>query len=345
MRNIGLNSRVIAPIIAIIGAMMTNSCNSSSHSKIENYNSFPKTIKLVGKCLDLNEGEPTITGAVEQIDSNRTLFYTFKSDTFLMAVDSTNSKIQKLIRKGNGPNEFSCISGMFGKKLYGSEYVSVYDPNTSKLYAINPLRDDSIRLYHEFSKSFRKYTPQNVIQINDNTYVAARGDWEYGLISYNSDNGKIIEWPAGISHENSSVSYEDELSLRYLAYNSYNKIIAEIYGCNPNVILHNENGEIINIFKYTGYEPKKNSYDVTSDCFRRVSLTDNHILLLYGDPYDGKDSHIFVIDYSGTPVVDFIIESAYDFTFNEKNNEIIAVNPDSEDCQIMCYKLPDNIKL
>lgn len=341
---ININSKIVVPIILIMGTIILHSCASSSKHEEIAFGKFHNTIELTGEDLTLSANDSLVIGSVQCIDDGY-LFYTLKSDSLLVASDTTFSRMQKMVKRGSGVNELKSISGIYGHKLNNTDLLSVYDPNTYVLYGINPLRDDSIRIYHEFKDSFRRYSPPNLIQREDGIIIAPRGDSEYGLIAYDPMSGTIKEWPRGLKHENPDISYEDELSLRYLSYNPENRMTGEIYGCNPKIILHDEGGNIVSVFRYDSYKPHKNSYGVTSECFRKVLLTKNYIWLLYGDPYDDENSHVFIIDYEGTPIADLIIEAAYDFTINSKNDKIIAVNPDSDDFQIKSYKLPDFIQI
>ncbi len=334
----------ISTVAMFFIATVFNSCGKDGGSEEDGFGEFNTHISLVGKPISIGDSIPAVIGSVAAIEGGY-LFYTYVSDYLLLISDDEFNNFRQIIKKGNGPNELSQVSGTFGQELDDKSLLSVFDPNAIALYGFNPETPDSVSLYYEFPDNFRKYIPREVIKIKDGCYVAPREDRVYGMISFDSKTGTIEEWPVGYDFKDSQNPKEDIISKRLVAYCLENGMVAETYGCFPRIILHNEQGGVIKVLTYDNYKERVDSQGMLAECFMDIQMTSNHIWILYGDPHMDNQSRIFIVDYEGNGVAELGISPAHQFAIDRKKRRVIAVNPNEEETGIMVYRIPDSIEI
>lgn len=320
--------------------MSIMSCANNKESREDGYSDFPIHLSLDGKAIEFPDSEQYLVGSVE-IAGDGYLFYTYQTDHYLLMTDSTFSNLKPLAYKGGGPDEFAGVTGIFGQTIDSEGSLSVYDPKKICLYSFNPNNDYKFKEEMSFDKNFTQYAPLSVIRNTDGKYVAVRGDYQYGLISYDPKIKKIEEWPLGYDFKDTRNPASEVISFRSMAYCEENGICGEIYGCFPTVILHGKDGEIKGSYTYTGYGKPNKKNGGTKECFLDVDLTPNYIWLLYGDPDIDEKSHVFVLDYAGNSIADLEIEPAMRIAIDSKRHLIIGVTPRSDETDAMLYRIPD----
>lgn len=327
-------------IIDIILIMSIISCNNKNDVRDTRFSDFPIQMSLVGKKVEFPDSDHYTVGSVE-IAGDGYLFYTYKTDYYLLMTDSAFSNVKPLAYKGEGPDEFAGVSGIFGQALDSAGSLSIYDPYKICLYSIDPSNEYRLKEEISFSKTFNQYLPLSVVKNTDGKYIAIRGDNQYGMILYDPKTKDVEEWPLGYDFKDTDNPAYDVISFRSMAYCEQNGICAEIYGCFPTVILHDSDGKINGAYTYTEYiKPDKDNGEAM-ECFLDIDLTPDYIWLLYGDPDRDEKCHIFVLDYAGLPIADFKIESAMRIAIDARRQLIIAVNPRSDEEDAMVYKIPD----
>ncbi len=329
-----MHTRIILclDIILILSIM---SCTDNEKNKERCFSDFPKHISLDGRAIEFPDSEQYNVGSVE-IAGDGYMFYTYMTDHYLLMTDSTFSNPKPLAYKGEGPGEFTGVTGVFGQVIDSEGSLSVYDPKKICLYSFNPKNNYKLKEEISFGKDFTQYVPLSVVKNIEGKYIAIRGDYQYGMVSFDPKSKKVQKWPLGYNFKDINMPANEVISFRSMAYNEKNNACAEIYGCFPTVILHGTDGEIIGSYTYTGYSKDEK----TKECYLDVDLTTNYVWLLYGDPDIDESSHVFVLDYAGNPIADLEIESAMRIAIDAKRHLIIGVTPRSDEADAMVYEIP-----
>lgn len=284
--------------------------------------------------VTINPDSIYIVGEIASIPSGYMMYIYDKEDVFLIT-DKTFHPLMHVVHKGEGPGEVIDGIGNFGKVLDNTDRVSVTDPYTNTFYALDTKTGDLEKIL-SFPENFSKFNPFNAIKLRNGSFVSARGDFKYGLVSYNPNTDEIKEWPLGIESIDIVHPKSNHVSMRVLDYNEKNGIIAEIYGELPYVILHNETGDVVKILSLTNTPREiKENYDFIGD----LKLTDDYIIFLWGDTEFDNENSILFMTYEGQPVKQIKIRPAQTFEYDEKNNRLLTTNVEWEDFNFMVYDL------
>lgn len=323
---------VMIALTAIITA-----CSSSDTGEV-NFCEFPKTVTLEGKTIILPDDECRVFGMADVVDDGY-VYFSYDNPFALSASDKDFAHFNDFARKGQAPGEVSGVSPLFAVNPSNSCFT-VYDPYLMKMYETSFDSNLALKELISFPDEYKRYSPTQVVKLKNGSYVGARGDFNYGLVSFNPDSSAVAEWPLGANFDlNAPVS--DEVSMRAISYNLHRRIIAEIYGTLPFVILHDENGDIVGKYNYSGYSQHTAPDNNIADCFMDLELSDSYVWLLFGDPDESDESRVFTLDYEGNPIAEFIISPTYSIAVDEQKRRLISINPDTEDGNITIYELPD----
>lgn len=324
-------------LTGVVFAVITSACSSSSTEEVD-FCEFPKTITLEGNPIIMPDDECRVLGMADVLD-DAYIYYLYDTPFALSASDKDFSQFNDFARKGQGPGEVSGVSPLFAANP-SNRCFTVYDPYSMKMYETSFESNFVLKDLISFPDDYRRYSPSQVVKLKNGAYVGARGDFNYGLVSYNPDSCVVSEWQLGGDFDlNNPVP--DEVSMRAISYNPNKRIIGEIYGTLPIVILHDENGNIVGKYNYTGYRQHTAPDNNTADCFMDLELSDNYVWLLYGDPDESDTSRVFTLDYEGNPIAEFIISSTYSIAVDEQKRRLLSINPDIEDGNITVYDLPE----
>lgn len=332
MMNKMYTQAVMIALIAIITA-----CSSSGTEEVD-FCEFPKTVTLEGKAIILPDDECRVLGMADVVDDGY-IYFSYDRPCALSASDKDFTQFNDFARKGQGPGEVSGVSPLFAVNPSNGCFT-VYDPYLMKMYETSFDSDLALKELISFPDEYKRYSPSQVVKLKNGSYVGARGDFNYGMVLYNPDSCAVAEWPLGADFDlNAPVS--DEVSMRAISYNLHRGIIGEIYGTLPIVILHDENGDIVGKYNYSGYSQHTDPDNSIADCFMDLELSDSYVWLLFGDPDESDVSRVFTLDYEGNPIAEFIISPTYSIAIDEQERRLLSINPDIEDGNLTIYDLPD----
>jgi len=320
-------------------------CNNGDGTGVEYsvVGEFPKAIALEGENVVFD----TIPGVVGEVyvSDGEYLFYLYASDHFIMVTDSTFHIKGYLGRQGQGPHDILGVSGPFGQRTPDGG-VMMYDSYAIKLYEGNHNVSDEVHVVADLSTNMIGYAPRAIIRLSDGKFVGVRGNFKYGLVAYANGDGQVVEWPIGDWLADDKQIIPVVVSHRALHYNPVRKIVGEIYGSIPLVILHDESGLVVKMLLFEENMPSLSALDDDApDYFRSIKLTNNYIYLLQGDDAENEYSRLMVLDYDGVPQADLHIAKASTFDVDTVARKVIAVNPNSDDDgeNVRVYELPVSI--
>ena len=325
-------SLLIYTVIAIL--QIFSSCNSKEKSD-HFFNDFSEIYTLEGKAIKMPDSVIRVLGHADVTD-NSYIFFMYDSPNYLSTSDKNFENFFDFGVKGQAPGELQFASLTGYNKEDGS--YDIYDCNAKKLYRFIPGSNYSLEEIISFPQSFNEYDPLKIVPLSNGTYAAPRGDFKYGMINYNPTTGEVIEWPLGDDFDNENPENQ-EVSKRIIKYNKEKKLIAEVYGCYPTVILHDEDGNIVKRLTYTKYK-KPASYDSSASCFSSIFLTTKYIWLLYGETFDNSNQ-VLVIDYDGNPIAQLLIQPTMNIVVDEQENKLITTDPNQEENNLVVYDLPE----
>ena len=276
---------------------------------------------------------PFVIGKTEVISTGY-MMYLYDSDDMLGITNQSFELVCMAGHKGSGPGEINGVSGRFGQPIDSiGILVSVFDPYLSSMFALDT-ETGIMQKIMQFPDSMSRYHPFDVMRLKNGVYISPRGDFQYGIVSFNPKSNEVKEWPVGLKNIDITHPLENHVNLRAYDYNEKGGIIAEIYGTIPKIIIHDESGEIIRVFTITGM-PRET--DESKDYFRDICLTDEFIFLLWGDPSFDPTSHVLVMTHSGQPIVSLKIRPTHNITIDISNSCIISTNPEIDDANIVVY--------
>ncbi len=154
------------------------------------------------------------------------------------------------------------------------------------------------------------------------------------LIAYDPRNSEVKEWPIGLETVNVSHPEESHVSLRAYDYNVKSGLISEIYGLLPTVVVHDESGSVIRTITINGLPGERGD---NVDYFRDICMTDNHILILCGDPSVDESNYVAVVTHAGEPVALYEIRPTSTMSYDEANAMLITTNPEMDEGNIAVY--------
>lgn len=346
MQNTILNKLLPCVNIAIFSGMMiyVASCSSDKGDNSFSIEDFPVTEAVPGDTLDNQLDSIYVLGTVSVVGDNY-IFYTYDADYFLLSFNPDSGEQIQFAPKGEGPGEMTAVSGNFGQPLKSDSVFSAFDSNRLTLVACHADNGYSLEDMISYPTSFSRYVPFNVTVLQNGQHISPRGDFRYGIVSYDPVSEEVTEWPLGYQFEDTDNPDAEAVSMRTTSYSKSRRLVAEIYGRVPAVILHNEDGSIRDVFEFTSFDAtKKDSDGEPMDCFNKVYLTDNSIWLLYnGD--DEEASQLLVLSYDGTPLCNMTIGRTLTFRIDPKRRRIIAVNPNADGANAISYPIPASISL
>ncbi len=326
-------------VIGAILSLLMASCHSDK-SIDTSFKDFPKSFQLEGRAVSLSDSTIRCLGSAS-VSDDYYVFFTYDAPYLFTTTDKEFKNIREFGKKGEGPGE---INGSFAT-CYPEAHNSfgIYNSSAKKMYSVDI--DSSLNLSEtiSFPENFNNYDPIRVQELDNDNYVGIRGDFRYGLVCYNPENGEVTEWPLGGDFDIDNPD-PDEVSIRVINYNKDKGIIAEIYGSYPTIILHNEDGSILKRITYTGYEKHKKDNDRANNCFGNLVLGGKYIWVLYGDKNEMENNIVFCLDYEGNPIAELVIEPTGTIAIDEKENRILAIDPNKEEKNLMVYDLPDFFK-
>lgn len=331
------SSGINIALAVIFSAIAITACKPKGAGDVE-FNEFPKSVTLEGRQICMPDSEIRVLGTADVVDDGYA-YYLYDSPYTMSFSDKDFSRFNDFAPKGEGPGEVEGVSALFVRNPSNDRFT-VYDPYQIKIYDTSP--GDSLALHEliSFPDEFKKYSPTQVFKLKDGSFVGARGDFKYGLVSYSPESGTVTEWPLGGDFDTDNPVYK-EVSKRAIGYNEKNGVIAEIYGLTPTVFIHDENGDIVGRYRYTGYESHQNKENKPAACYMDIKLTDNYIWLLYGDVDESDTSKVFALDYDGNPVAEFTIKATYAIAVDEQKRRLLSINPNEEEDNLVVYDLPD----
>lgn len=311
---------------------------SSSHTEEVDFCDFPKIVTLEGNTIILPDDECRVFGMADVVDDGY-VYFLYDTPFALSASDKNFAHFNDFARKGQAPGEVNGVSPLFAVNPTNGCFT-VYDPYLMKMYETSFDSDLVLKELISFPDEYKRYSPSQVVKLKNGSYVGARGDFNYGMVLYNPDSCIVTEWPLGDNFD-LRAPVSDEVSMRAISYNLHRRIIGEIYGTLPFVILHDENGDIVGKYNYSGYSKHNAPDNSIADCFMDLELSDNYVWLLFGDPDESEVSRVFTLDYEGDPIAEFIISSTYSIAIDEQERRLLSINPNIEDGNITIYNLPD----
>ena len=326
---------------SLLYAMMSGvvSCQTGEPEGVNiNFQDFPNAIiPTYTEIPSIDETFPYVIGNVASIPSGY-MVYLYDNEYLIGLTDRSFRLVRLTCRKGPGPEEINGISGKFGQMLDSTgDILSVFDPYTSSLHILDS-KTGILKKDMRFPDAMSRYHPFNVTRLKNGNYISPRGDFKYGMVSFNPDNNEITEWPVGLKNIDVAHPVENHVNMRAYDYNDKNGIIAEIYGSLPHVITHNEQGEILRILTI---ENMPREADDSTDFFYDICLTDDFIFLLWGDPSVDPESIILVMTHDGRPAACMKIRPTYTISADIHNNSIITTNPNIDEANIVIYDVAE----
>lgn len=326
-------------VISLI-TILTVSCAKDSDDNITVIKDYPISTILTGHEVDF-DSISGIPGCVSIMGDNL-LFFQYESDNLIMETDSSFTPLRYIFPIGQGPNEMIAISGDFGD-IIGNNSIGAFDPFS---YKIVEYRHDDFTKYitHKFDNQLKEYSPRCAIRLQSGEYVSLKGLNQFGIVAFDSCGNNIHEWPVGLNIiDNSTIRANHVISsVRDMSYNSSKKIIGEIYGVLPYIILHNLDGSINSVLKIGNGSDISSIDEYTPKIINSLRLTDNNIYALCNHPDNEEKSVILIIDYYGNGVARLEIDQAYSFCIDIRHHRIVTVNPNAE-YPVRVYSLSDII--
>lgn len=322
-------------VLIIISIMMLSSCINKSETETISisFKDFPLLEVREDTIVSLESTEPLIVGATRPIRSGY-MMYLYDNENFICLTDTMFKPTMMVAPKGMGPTELMGVSGIFGQLIEdGDSLVSIFDPYKSSIYALN-INDGTLQGYIDFPNTMSQYAPFNVIKLKNGEFISPRGDFRYGMIAYNPHKNEVKEWPIGLDAIDVDHPDENHVSMRAYDYNPKNGLIAEIYGIIPTIVIHDESGNIIRTISITGFPRVK---DDTADYFRDICMTDEHMLVLCGDPSVDDVNYVIVLTHAGMPVASYKIRPTHTISFDSSKSRLITINPEIDGGNIAVY--------
>lgn len=330
-------SNLFLAVVMIASMSIITACHSTGREEVE-FCEFPRTVMLEGHAVSIPDEELRVFGMADVVDDGY-VYYLYSSPYALSASDKNFSAFHDFASKGQAPGEVCGVSALFARNPSNGSFT-VYDPYMMKMYETSFENDLILNELITFPDDYRKYSPTQVVKLDNGSYVGARGDFNYGLVCYNPDSCTVAEWPLGGEFNREDPVY-DEVSMRAIGYNEHRGVIGEIYGTVPVVFLHDGTGRITGRYSYTGYRKHTDPDNNVADCFIDIELGDNYIWLLYGDPDEVDKSKVFTLDYDGNPIAEFVIMPTYTIAVDEQERRLLSINPNIEEGNLTVYDLPD----
>ena len=275
-----------------------------------------------------------LIGSIKSIPDGYMMYIYDKENAYLIT-DKTFKYMMETVHKGESPEEVRSGGTKYGQVLDTNGNVAISDPYKHTFYALDTKTGILGKLI-DFPQEFSRYSPSKSVKIKDGSFVSPRGDFQYGLVSFNPETDQVYQWPVGIEDIDTEHPISSHVSMRVIDYNQKNGIIAEIYGELPFIVLHNENGEIVKIITLKGTpRESKEGYDFIGD----LKLTDDYIIVLWGDTEIDNENTILFMSYDGKPIKQIKIQPAQSFDFDEEFNRILTTNTEWEDTNLIIYNL------
>lgn len=331
-------------ITPFIAGIFLCSCSKVAQETEILVESFPIEESLPGTRIDLADGEYISCGA--DFAGDYLIFNAIRDKYFLQIYDRDFNLVDKMLYKGEGPNE---LPDAF---WYGQWSGNPSDP-TILVYSDNKKRVASLDI-HPFEglttvcdiPVSESISPSTIYQTSDTTLVGITLDMFTGsdLFTYNIATKTVRKAERPFKFVEGYESFYTSQQL--MDYNKKNLNICCAYNSFPSMVIYDKD---FNIIRIVNVGKKVNTATLRSNdenpAFGKVVYYNDFILTLLVDEEHGS-AKLLVFDPNGEPLASYAIGSAIGFIVDEVGERLLSIKYDADEdvVYLESHQMPELLK-